>query len=117
VVKGKPGKSAEIMRAMVLAAGHHIRDVEVTDTRVVLEGRRRDEDRWTSVSFTADQAKRARIDLGGYPEDKLYARATTRLCRRKFADIVGGIALTIDELEDLPDDAEAATPPPAPTDT
>lgn len=114
VIKGKPAKSAEIMRGMVLASGHYIRDVEVTETRVVLEGRRRDEDRWTRVSFTADQAKRARIDLGGYPEDKLYARATTRLCRRKFADIVGGIALTIDELEDLPEGADAATAAPAP---
>ncbi|WP_103339890.1 hypothetical protein [Amycolatopsis sp. CA-126428] len=117
VVKGKPGKSAEIMRAMVLAAGHHIRDVEVTDTRAVLEGRRRDEETWTRVQFTADQAKRARIDLGGYPEDKLYARATTRLCRRKFADVVGGIAATVDELEDgeIPDTPGAAqTGSPAP---
>ncbi|WP_158884078.1 hypothetical protein [Amycolatopsis anabasis] len=100
IIKGKPGKSAEIMRGMVLAAGHHLRDIEVTDTRVVLEGRRRDEESWTRVTFTADQARRAKIDLGGYPEDKLYARATTRLCRRKFADVVGGIALTVEELED-----------------
>ncbi|OXM69663.1 hypothetical protein [Amycolatopsis vastitatis] len=115
VVKGKPGKSAEIMRAMVLAAGHHIRDVEVTETRAVLEGRRRDEETWTRVAFTADQAKRARIDLGGYPEDKLYARATTRLCRRKFADVVGGIAMTVDELEDgeTPDTPTAAHTAPA----
>ncbi|GAA1962096.1 hypothetical protein [Amycolatopsis minnesotensis] len=117
VVKGKPGKSAEIMRGMALAAGHHLRDVEVTDTRVVLEGRRRDEETWTRVQFTADQARRAKIDLGGYPEDKLYARATTRLCRRKFADVVGGIALTVDELEDsdAPDPTRAAlTTPPGP---
>ncbi|QWF78738.1 hypothetical protein [Amycolatopsis sp. CA-230715] len=117
VVKGKPGKSAEIMRGMALAAGHHLRDVEVTDTRVVLEGRRRDEETWTRVTFTADQARRAKIDLGGYPEDKLYARATTRLCRRKFADVVGGIALTVDELEDA-DDLDPAratlTAPPGP---
>lgn len=113
VVKGKPGKSAEIMRGMVLAAGHHIRDVEVTDTRVVIEGRRRDEETWTRVGFTADQAKKARIDLGGYPEDKLYARATTRLCRRKFADVVGGISATIEELEEgeIPDAPGATSTP------
>jgi hypothetical protein len=111
VIKGKPGKSAEIMRAMVLAAGHDIREVEANDTRVVLEGRRRGEEMWTRVAFTADQARRARIDLGGYPEDKLYARATTRLCRRKFADVVGGIAATVDELEDGDfDDARPALP-------
>ncbi|WP_370944046.1 hypothetical protein AB5J62_33735 [Amycolatopsis sp. cg5] len=114
VIKGKPGKSAEIMRGMVLAAGHHLRDVEVTDTRVILEGRRRDEETWTRVTFTADQARRAKIDLGGYPEDKLYARATTRLCRRKFADVVGGIALTVDELEDGDDPDPTRAAPTAP---
>ncbi|WP_410662050.1 hypothetical protein [Amycolatopsis sp. lyj-84] len=117
IVKGKPGKSAEIMRGMVLAAGHHLRDVEVNDTRVILEGRRSNEEVWTRVTFTADQARRAKIDLGGYPEDKLYARATTRLCRRKFADVVGGIALTVEELEDgdYPDTTSAPqTGPPGP---
>ena len=110
IVKGKPGKSAEIMRALVLAAGHQIREVEANDTRVVLEGRRIGEELWTRVQFTADQARRAQIQLGGYPEDKLYARATTRLCRRKFADVVGGIVATIEELEDgdFDDDRPAA---------
>jgi hypothetical protein len=114
VIKGKPGKSAEIMRGMALAAGHDIRDVDVSDTRVVLEGRRRGEELWTRVTFTADQARKAKIDLGGYPEDKLYARATTRLCRRKFADVVGGIAATIDELEDgeIPSGSDAPVPTP-----
>jgi hypothetical protein len=115
VIKGKPGKSAEIMRAMVLAAGHEIREIEATDSRVVLEGRRSGEEMWTRVMFTADQAKRARIDLGGYPEDKLYARATTRLCRRKFADVVGGIAATVEELEDGDLDGERPALPAAPS--
>jgi len=117
VIKGKPGKSAEIMRALVLSAGHEIREIESTDTRVILEGRRRGEEQWTRVQFTADQAKRAKIDLGGYPEDKLYARATSRLCRRKFADVVGGIAATIDELEDTPDDETPSAPPKSSTRT
>lgn len=99
VVKGKPGLSAELMRAQVLAKGHEIDYLETTDTRCVVAGRRRGESEWTRVTFTADQAKRAKIDLGGYPEDKLLARATTRLCRRKFADVVAGLA-AVDELED-----------------
>lgn len=111
VIKGKPGKSAEIMRAKVLEAGHSIRTIEANDTRVVLEGRRKGEEDWTRVAFTADQARRARIDLGGYPEDKLYARATTRLCRRLFADVITGIAHTIDELEDGVVDVDEPTRP------
>lgn len=100
VIKGKPGQSAQLMRQLVLAAGHDLRYIETTDTRCVVEGRRRGEQEWTRVSFTVDQAKKARIDLGGYPEDKLVARATSRLCRRKFADCTGGMPYTIEELED-----------------
>lgn len=108
VVKGKPGQSALLMRGLVQAAGHEIRDVEATDARCVIEGRRRGEDAWTRVVYTADQARTAKIDLGHYPQDKLYARATTRLCRRKFADVIAGLAYSVDELEDLPERAVAA---------
>ncbi|OZF40776.1 hypothetical protein CH296_00530 [Rhodococcus sp. 14-2496-1d] len=99
VVKGKPGQSAELMRAQAMNAGHEIRYVEMSDTRCVVEGRRRDESDWTRISFTVAQAQKAKIDLGGYPEDKLVARATSRLCRRKFPDAISGLP-TVDELED-----------------
>jgi hypothetical protein len=120
VIKGKPGQSAQLMRQLVLSAGHEIRYVETTDTRCVVEGRRRGEQEWARVSFTADQARKAQIALGGYPEDKLVARATTRLCRRKFADCIGGMPYTVEELEDgdydheTPDTTEAQ-PEPKPT--
>ena len=113
VVKGKPGQSALLMRQLVFAAGHQIRYLETTDTRCVVEGRRRGGERWEKVTFTADQARRARIDLGGYPEDKLVARATTRLCRRLFPDAIGGMPYSFEELEDGDDLVEAATPTPS----
>lgn len=100
VIKGKPGQSAHLMRGLVLAAGHEIDYVEVTDSRAIVRGRRTGETDWTLAEFTADQAKRARIDLGGYPADKLVARATARLCRRKFADVISGLAYTVEELQD-----------------
>lgn len=99
IVKGKPGVSAELMRAQVEARGHEIEFLEMTDTRCVVRGRRKGQSEWLTVSFTADQARKAKIDLGGYPEDKLVARATSRLCRRRFADCIAGIA-SVDELED-----------------
>lgn len=100
VIKGKPGQSAHLMRGLVLAAGHELDYVETTDSRAIVRGRRAGESEWTEVSYTADQAKRARIDLGGYPEDKLVARATARICRRKFADVISGLAYTVEELQD-----------------
>ena len=113
VVKGKPGQSAELMRAQAMKAGHEIRYIEMSDTRCVVEGRRRDESDWTRISFTVAQAQKAKIDLGGYPEDKLVARATSRLCRRKFPDAISGLP-TVDELEDnIFDAGEAVSTGPA----
>lgn len=108
VIKGKPGQSAQLMRSLVLAAGHSLRFVETTDSRCIIEGRRQNEDEWERVTFTADQARRAKIDLGLYPEDKLVARASSRLCRRKFADCLAGMAYSTEELEDGDTDEHVA---------
>ena len=120
VIKGKPALSAVLMRALVQAQGHQWQDGDVTDTRAVVRGRRRGEAEWTEVAFTADQARKAGIDLGKYPQDKLYARATSRLARRKFADVIAGMPYSAEELEDGdeqrsgPQANGTAPPPPAP---
>lgn len=110
VIKGKPALSAALMRALILSQGHQIETVEISDTRAIVRGRRRGEAQWEEASFTRDQAAKARIDLGGYPQDKLYARATSRLARRKFADVIAGMPYSAEELEDgsTADEAPAA---------
>lgn len=123
VIRGKPTQKPLLMRAMVLSRGHKWDDVESTDFRAVVRGRRKDETLWTTVTFTADQAKRAGLDLGKYPADKLYARASSRLAKHKFADVIMGMAYSSDEIEDGLDaeaivttgeDAPAAIEPPKP---
>lgn len=102
VVKGKVGFYAEFMRRRIIERGHEFLIVESTDSRAVVKGRRHDGDRmseWQQASFTAEQAKKAGIDLGGYPADKLVARATSRLCRRVFPDVLSGAAL-VEDLQD-----------------
>jgi hypothetical protein len=104
VIKGKPTQKALLMRAMIQSQGHKWQDVDVTDTRVIIKGCRRGESEWTEVTFTAAHAKTAGIDLGKYPADKLYARATSRLARRKFADVIMGMPYSSEEAEDGTDD-------------
>ncbi|ROZ88981.1 hypothetical protein [Gordonia sp. OPL2] len=99
VVKGKVGFSAEFMRRRIIEAGHEIRFKESTDTRCVVEGRRRGEEAWERVTFTADNAKTAQIDIRSYPADKLVARASSRLCRRVFPDVLGGSLIIEDVLD------------------
>lgn len=112
VIKGKVGQSAHLMRAMILARGHEIEYDEATDSQCVCRGRRRGEQSWTYVTFTSQQARTAGIDLGKYPADKLVARATARVARRKFADVIAGMEYASEELAAgdyvFGDDAQAA---------
>lgn len=115
VIKGKPSPKPVLMRGLVLSRGHKWVDVDVSDIRVVIKGCRKGEADWTEVTFTAEQARKAGIDLGKYPADKLYARASSRLARRKFADVIMGMPYSADELEDGEDeDGAIALAPAAP---
>jgi hypothetical protein len=100
VIKGKPSMKPVLMRALVQSRGHKWVDVEVSDVRVIIKGCRKGESEWTEVTFTQAHAKIAGISLGGYPADKLYARASSRLARRKFADAIMGMPYSDDEIED-----------------
>jgi hypothetical protein len=113
VVDGRPTMSAELMRSLVLRAGHEIRFPTLTDDTVVCEGRRQGSDNWTAVKWTLKDA--ARVGLATkqvwkqYPRQMLSARATAELCRLLFPDALGGITLTAEEVADEVPATEAAT--------
>ena len=92
--------------------GHTLRILETTDNRCMIEGIRKESGDPHRASFTADQARRAGIDLGKYPADKLIARATSRLCRQAFPDVLSGSLIAEDLIDGLiptdPADVEAA---------
>lgn len=113
VIRGKPAPKPVLMRALVLSRGHKWVEVDVSDVRVVLRGCRKGESDWAEVTFTAQQAKTAGIDLGKYPVDKLYARASSRLAKRKFADVIMGMPYSADEIEDGEDENGAIALAPA----
>lgn len=103
MVKGTPGLSAEYKRARALAAGHEIVFDETTATRCVVRGRRAGTDRWVTVTWTMDMAKRAKLatkDIWqAYPQRMLQARASGELCDILFPDASLGLA-TKEVLED-----------------
>ena len=124
VVKGRPALSAELMRALVLRAGHELWFEEKSATRVIAAGSRKGSTRESRVTWTHDQAKNAGL-LGkdnwkGYPEAMLTARATSQLCRDIFPDVLAGLGHSLEELtdgdfDDAPPPApEASSAPPAP---
>lgn len=115
VINGKVGISAELMRALILRAGHELQVTESNASRCIIRGRRTGWSDWTSASFTMQEAQTA-----GYtrnpnyrtaPADMLLARATTRLSRMIFADVVAGLR-SVEELQDMGDDEPLAVLPP-----
>lgn len=101
IVHGRVGYYAEFMRRRIIQAGHKFRVVENTDNRCVLEGIRKGDTEATRATFTAEQAKKAKINLGDYPADKLLARATSRLCRQVFPDVLAGSVIAEDLIDGL----------------
>lgn len=101
IVHGRPGLYADFMRRRILQAGHIFKIIESTDSRCVVEGVRRDSGQTHRASFTAEQARKAGIDLGRYPSDKLVARATSRLCKQAFPDVLSGSLIAEDLIDGL----------------
>jgi hypothetical protein len=120
VVDGKPGQAAELMATLIRRAGHDFRTIEASDTRAVVWGRRRDSGAEMTVEFTIAQARRVRTKIErdkwgsltekgvwqSYPEDMLWSRATSRLGRRHFSDVLAGMGYTPEELESIGDGSD-----------
>ena len=107
VVDGKPTLSAELMRSLVLRAGHAIEFRTLTDEKVTIAGRRAGGESWTEVTWTIKDAQR--VGVAGkdvwkkYPRQMLSARATSELCRLLFPDALGGVSYTPEEIGDVDD--------------
>lgn len=104
VVDGRPGMAAELMRALVFQHGHELWIEETSSTRCIVGGKRRDSSRETRVTWTIEDAKRAglegRQNWRKYPDAMLLARATAKLCRAVFPDVLAGLSYTLEELAD-----------------
>ncbi len=104
VVGGRPGLYAEVMVAIVVAAGHEVWTEDVTDTRAIVCGRRAGSAATERVIVTMDAAKKAgwtrNAKYASEPAVMLYARAASRVCRRIAPDALRGISASVEELQD-----------------
>ena len=103
VINGRPGISAEMMRALILSAGHELVVSQATEVKCVLRGRRAGGEGWTEVAYTMAEAQRAgdtkkNPNYTARPMEMLLARATTRLARMAFPDVIHGLE-SVEELE------------------
>lgn len=121
VVEGRPGMSAEAMRALILAAGHEVVVDETTGALCTMRGRRHGSEHWTTVTWTLDMARAAGLtgknNWKSYPRQMLQARATAELARLAFPDVIHGFR-AVEELEDMgADEGPAEAPRPGTSST
>jgi hypothetical protein len=104
VIKGKLTMSAELMRALVLRAGHQLRVDTLTEQGCRMVAARREwPDDVQTFEFTMADAQRAGLvgqggNYGKFPKAMLLARCTTMACRAVFPDVIAGVSYAPEEL-------------------
>lgn len=98
VIEGRPSITAEGQRGLALSAGHEIEYGEVTSQSVTVRGRRKGSTTWHVVTWTMEDARRAKLadklNWRTYPRAMLKARATAELVGDLFPEVLGGLAAT-----------------------
>ena len=123
VIEGKPSMSPELMRALVARAGHRLDVKLASNEKVVLWGKRADNDSEATVEWSMKDAQQAGLAGRGawktYPRAMLLARATSEICRQIFSDCIMGLSYTPEEASSIAGvewtDAPVLTPAPPTT--
>lgn len=102
VVNGKPSVEARTMVALLKMQGYRFRTDESTPERVTVTGTAPNGDTETST-WTLERAQKAGFTrnklYNSIPEQMLYAKAATEVCRRLAPDVLLGISYSTEEME------------------
>lgn len=107
--EGVGGMRARLMHALVIRAGHQLTPVHVDEKLVRMHLQRTDGGVSGSAKWSRAEAvgahlfDKTRSPWQPYPVDMLWARCTSRVCRRYAPDVILGF-YEIGELDDIPTD-------------
>lgn len=113
VINGKATLSAELMRALIVRAGHQFDVTVITREKAVVECARRERpDRVFTIEFTEEDAKEAGLLAGPnkdnwrkYRKQMLVARVTSFAARTHFSDVLAGMVYVPEELGAIVDES------------
>lgn len=97
VIKGKPVLAADLMAAVVLGSGtcRYLTVIESTDQQCIMETHREGAPKPVRMPFTIKDAQRLGVSGNDNwrksPDAMLRARATARLCRAVYPDLLFGV--------------------------
>lgn len=101
VINGKPGVEARTMVALLNRRGYIVETAETSDTRVTVRGTapngRVEESTWT-IERAAQAGYTSNSLYKKIPQQMLYAKAATEVCRKLAPDVLLGIAYSTEEL-------------------
>jgi hypothetical protein len=115
IIQGTPGMRAVAQRALLQSHGHSIWVHESTATRAIVRGRRKGDETVHESEWTIERARG--LNLLGKPNWKnqpiamLVARATSECARLTAADVLLGLAYSIEEIQDDAPLTDAAAEP------
>jgi hypothetical protein len=102
IIKGKPTISSELMRALILKAGHRFKIEATATTASVNCSRKEYPEDLSEFIFTIEDAQRAGLASSDtwkkYPAAMLTARVTSMAARAMFADCLAGVSYTPEEI-------------------
>lgn len=101
VIQGRATLAAETMGAIARAHGHSITG-EVDDEKAIVHGKRDDNGDEMTATFTLAMAEKAGLMSNPawkkHPDDMMWARAVSKLCRRLFPDCFAGATYSPEDL-------------------
>jgi hypothetical protein len=106
VIKGKMSMSAQLMRALVANAGHHlVVDVLSDQGCRLLASRRETPDLVQAFEYSMADAQRAGLATSDnykrHPKSMLLARCTSLACKAVFSDVLAGLTVGDEEQADV----------------
>lgn len=113
IIKGTPGMYAKAMVALLQSKGHDVWVEEQSDERVVVCGRRRGSQKVHSTTWDRARVVKAKLESNAKyqetPQQMMVARGQSEICRQVGADVLHGVAYSVEELEDMPPIQATAT--------